>query len=171
MLSQSEPQPLASCLHHHYQGWTSTAELPTLLEKDHQIYRQRFLFFPDKTTIVKIHYPLFSESVSWSAVTCEQRWENTYFGLGFQCPPRLTLLRNQALLCPTSLYKSALMQLQTQRREGIPKANKEILQQTCCCCAWRKTKGCSIVIYGGVLVLSALRLSLGKMIYFLLKMV
>jgi len=40
------------------------AELPTLLEKDHQIYRQRFLFFPDKTPIMKIHYPLFSESLS-----------------------------------------------------------------------------------------------------------
>lgn len=64
---------------------------------------------------------------------------------------------------------------------GILNANEKMLQRVCCCCASTKAKGCSIVKYVGVSVsplmlwrrkcmLSAWRLSIGKMIDFLLKL-
>lgn len=154
----------------------------TLLRREHQVDMKSQIqvavsfFLPDKTATVRIHCPLLGESLSWNAVNCEQRWEMMCFGL-----PQLTLLRKQALLWPTSLYKPAFMQLWRQCRGGVPKANEKMLQRMRCCCASTKAKGCNIVKCVGVLVStlmfwrrkrrhSALQLSIGKMIDFLLKL-
>lgn len=112
-------------------GQPPASNCKTLLRSKHQVDMKSRIqvvvsfFLPHKTTTVRIHCPLLGDSLSRNAVNCEQRWEMTCFGLGFQGPPRLRLLREQTLLWPTSLYKPAFMQLRRQRGGGIPKANEK----------------------------------------------